>query len=93
MNDEDCRCGHSRLHHRARGCAEIVAERSWLDFDICPCRRFDSSRLPATGERLEFGKHRLSVEEAESAPAWPSLVIVQRTADKRFRAEQKKVRS
>lgn len=48
----------------------------------CALRR---GRLPRQGERLEFGKHRLSAVEAATAPAFRIETPAQ--ADARFRRE------
>lgn len=40
----------------------------------CACAGYEAiSELPREGERLEFGRHRIPPEDAETAPAWPSL--------------------
>ena len=93
---EQCKCGHEASHHRpwARGkCQRIINERSWLDFDTCPCEAYDVSRLPAPGERLTFGVHRMNHPEAEAAPAWPSLAVVQGRRDARWKREQRKAKA
>lgn len=93
-----CTCGHGPVQHawrrgrRAR-CNVIVNQRGWLDFDACKCRQYDISRLPEPGQRLEFGVHRLSEPEAETAPAWPSLAAVQGRRDAAWKREQRKVAS
>jgi hypothetical protein len=96
MNESTCKCGHEGDQHRpwAKGpCARIINERSWLDFDTCPCKGYDVSRLPEPGERLEFGRHRLNIPEAEAAPAWPSLNVVEGRNVARFKREQNKAKS
>ena len=93
-----CKCGHVDTDHRysngGRGrCRAITAERSWLDFDLCTCLAFDNSRLPAPGERLTFGVHRMRDVDAEAAPAWPSMAIVQSRRDAAFKREQRKAKA
>jgi len=79
-----CACGHGALDHRSHKgrCNSIVAERSWLDFDLCPCRAYDPSVLPKPGERLEFGVHRQHPSVAETAPAWGSPLQLRRSLDR-----------
>lgn len=92
-SETTCKCGHDGSDHRpwAKGtCSAIVNERSWLDFDLCPCSAYDVSRLPADGERLEFGRHRMNIPDAETAPAWPSLGVVQGRLDARYIRQQRK---
>lgn len=94
----NCKCGHDWLNHRYTGtstrrggCSAIAREgKHWLDFDLCPCKALDISRLPEPGERLEFGRHWLNPSDAEAAPAWPSLDIVRGRADAKFTRQQKR---
>jgi len=47
--------------------------QSGVPWTSCECKAFDNSVLPDDGERLEFGKHRVRADVAETAPAWPPL--------------------
>jgi Zn ribbon nucleic-acid-binding protein len=60
--------GERRMVHHVVGKIEYDLEQQ----DACPCEGFTVAVLPE-GERLEFGKHRLPQDEAETAPAWPPL--------------------
>ena len=88
-DDDCTRCGHGKLvHHKPvkrdpTNCYTTVGEalvtrwvggNRWQQTELvpCPCTGFTVAVLPE-GERLEFGKHRLPQEEAETAPAWPPL--------------------
>lgn len=75
-----CRCGHARWSHFAGRCHGSV----YLDL-LCDCTAFDDSRLPADGERLEFGVHRQVATDAETAPAWPSLDEARRRREAKVR--------
>jgi hypothetical protein len=72
LSDGTCtRCGHEYLDHRLWGKAKGQCEH----FDPgapCGCSGYTVAVLPQ-GERLEFGKHRLPQDEAETAPAWPPI--------------------
>jgi hypothetical protein len=48
--------------------------RTWTSREPtwCPCIGYTVAVLPK-GERLEFGRHRLPQDEAETAEAWPPL--------------------
>jgi hypothetical protein len=80
VSDGVCtRCGHKRLDHhkpskrRPVGCEpfeELV--RGYPMRSQCPCTGYTVAVLPQ-GERLEFGKHRLPQDEAETAEGWPPL--------------------
>lgn len=82
--DNDCtRCGHSKRAHRKptrtlpRACTHRDNEVENKDGFLvggtpCECTGYTVAVLPR-GERLEFGRHRLPQEEAETAPAWPPL--------------------
>jgi hypothetical protein len=58
----------------SRRVLRIIGGHEWgFDEPIpCECPGFTTEILPE-GERLEFGKHRLPADEAETAPAWPPL--------------------
>jgi hypothetical protein len=83
-HDGDCtRCGNEkRDHHKptkrdpthcyVRVGGHENADGFIFDDAPCPCSGYTVAVLPE-GERLEFGKHRLEQEEAETAPAWPPL--------------------
>ena len=80
MSDGDCtRCGHGYYKHnkdrrmRTPPCSVWESDpEARFGGDYCSCSGFTVAVLP-TGERLEFGKHRLPQDEAETAPAWPPL--------------------
>ena len=58
----------AQVVHTAKG------GRTWTSLEPtwCPCMGYTVAVLPQS-ERLEFGKHRLPQDEAETAPAWPPL--------------------
>lgn len=60
--------GEKRTVHHVVGKIEYDLEQ----LAPCPCVGFTEEALPA-GERLEFGRHRLPQDEAETAPIWPPL--------------------
>jgi hypothetical protein len=83
------RCGHGKqCHHKPTkrdptNCYMTVGERtvthtlgghSWPSQELipCDCLGYTVAVLPE-GERLEFGRHRLPQDEAETALAWPPL--------------------
>jgi hypothetical protein len=83
MSDQECtRCGHDRRLHRKPTKREpwtcpvhigyAADERGIERARFCPCSGFTTAVLPA-GESLEFGRHRLPQDEAETAPAWPPI--------------------
>ena len=102
LDGEGCRCGHDWLHHnhsrKGVPCRELIPTREvppgeFPPVIMCRCTGWDVSRLPAEGERLEFGRHRLNTPDAEAAPAWPSLGTVESRNVARFRREQNKARA
>lgn len=80
---EVCRCRHNRPDHRH------WSSKRPIGCIRCECSAWNVAVLPAPGERLEFGKHRLNSPEAEAAPAWPSLTEVQARRDREYEKGRK----
>lgn len=87
-----CRCGHPMRDHRMfKGSCDRFIDGlddpfiPGVPWEGCPCKAYDDSNLPAPGERLEFGVHRLNTVDAETAEAWPPMSVVRQRANARVR--------
>jgi hypothetical protein len=80
-----CQCGHRGSDHRPK-CTNYADDDDLTNWKPCGCEGFVDrvTRLPEGGERLEFGKHRIGVVEADSAPAWDPNAV-KKWADKRLK--------
>jgi hypothetical protein len=74
MSDSTCtRCGHEMREHRkpTKRDPQTCMDCSHVG-NVNGCPGYTCAVLPE-GERLEFGRHRLPQDKAETAPGWPPI--------------------
>lgn len=77
MSDGTCTrlgCGHEMREHRKPTKRDPQCCMDCWRHGIVPgCTGYTCAVFPTESDRLEFGRHRLNQDEAETAPAWPPL--------------------